>query len=65
MSEELKEAVEESTVDQPIEEVVDQEKPVEEKPVEEKFKNEVDEDGTIKLDLTRMLLKKRKRSNQL
>ena len=54
MSEELKEAVEESTVDQPIEEVVDQEKPVEEKPVEEKFKNEVDEDGTIKLDLTNL-----------
>tara|TARA_R110001632_G_scaffold99003_3_gene205690 strand:+ start:571 stop:1764 length:1194 start_codon:yes stop_codon:yes gene_type:complete len=54
MSEEIKEAVEESTVDQPIEEVVDQEKPVEEKPVEEKFKNEVDEDGTIKLDLTNL-----------
>jgi hypothetical protein len=54
MSEELKEAVEESTVDQPIEEVVDQEKPVEENPVEEKFKNEVDEDGTIKLDLTNL-----------
>ena len=54
MSKELEEIVEESTVDQPTKEVVDQEKPIEEKPVEEKFKNEVDEDGTIKLDLTNL-----------
>lgn len=49
MSEELQEVVEESTVDQQTEEVVDQEKPVEEQP-----KNEVDEDGTIKLDLSNL-----------
>ena len=51
MSKELEEIVEESTVDQPTKEVVDQEKPIDEKPVEEKIKNEVYEDGTIKLDL--------------
>jgi len=49
MSEELEEVVDESTADQPTEEVVDQEKPVEEQP-----KNEVDEDGTIKLDLSNL-----------
>jgi hypothetical protein len=49
MSEELEEVVDESTVDQQAEEVVDQEKPVEEQP-----KNEVDEDGTIKLDLSNL-----------
>jgi hypothetical protein len=49
MSEELKEVVDESTADQTTEEVVDQEKPVEEQP-----KNEVDEDGTIKLDLSNL-----------
>ena len=49
MSEELEEVVDESTADQPTEEVVDQKKPVEEQP-----KNEVDEDGTIKLDLSNL-----------
>jgi hypothetical protein len=49
MSEELEEVVDESTADQPTEKVVDQEKPVEEQP-----KNEVDEDGTIKLDLSNL-----------
>ncbi len=49
MSKELEEVVDESTVDQQTEEVVDQEKPVEEQP-----KNEVDEDGTIKLDLSNL-----------
>ena len=49
MSEELEEVVEESTVDQPTEEVVEQEKPADDKP-----KNEVAEDGTIKLDLTNL-----------
>lgn len=49
MSEELEEIVEESTVDQPTEEVVEQEKPADDKP-----KNEVAEDGTIKLDLTNL-----------
>jgi hypothetical protein len=49
MSEELEEVVEESTVDQPTEEVVEQEKPADDKP-----KNEVAEDGTIKLDLSNL-----------
>ena len=49
MSEELEEVVEESTVDQPTEEVVEQEKPADDKP-----KNEVTEDGTIKLDLSNL-----------
>lgn len=49
MSEELEEIVEESTVDQPTEEVVEQEKPADDKP-----KNEVAEDGTIKLDLSNL-----------
>ena len=49
MSEELEEVVDESTADQPTEEVVDQKKPVEEQP-----KNEDDEDGTIKLDLSNL-----------
>lgn len=49
MSEELEEVVEESTVDQPTEEVVEQEKPADDKP-----KNEVAEDGTVKLDLSNL-----------
>jgi len=50
MSEKLEEIVEEATVDQPTEEVK-----VEEKVAEKAApKNEVDEDGTIKLDLTNL-----------
>ena len=50
MSEKLEEVVEETTVDQPTEEVK-----IEEKAVEETApKNKVDEDGTIKLDLTNL-----------
>ena len=48
MSEELEEVVEESTIDQP-KEVVEQEKPADDKP-----KNEVAEDGTVKLDLSNL-----------
>ena len=49
MSEELEEIVEESTVDQPTEEVVEKQEPADDKP-----KNEVTEDGTIKLDLSNL-----------
>ena len=49
MSEELEEVVEESTVDQPTEEVVEKQEPTDDKP-----KNEVAEDGTIKLDLSNL-----------
>ena len=49
MSEELEEIVEESTVDQPTEEVVEKQEPTDDKP-----KNEVAEDGTIKLDLSNL-----------
>lgn len=49
MSEELEEVVEESTIDQPTKEVVEQEKPADDKP-----KNEVAEDGTVKLDLSNL-----------
>jgi hypothetical protein len=49
MSEELEEVVEESTIDQPTEEVVEKQEPTDDKP-----KNEVAEDGTIKLDLSNL-----------
>jgi hypothetical protein len=49
MSEELEEVVEESTADQPTEEVVEKQEPIDDKP-----KNEVAEDGTIKLDLSNL-----------
>ena len=49
MSEELEEVVEESTADQPTEEVVEKQEPTDDKP-----KNEVTEDGTIKLDLSNL-----------
>jgi hypothetical protein len=49
MSEELEEVVEESTADQPTEEVVEKQEPTDDKP-----KNEVAEDGTIKLDLSNL-----------